>query len=365
MKCSNGKNNPEAISTNDFLDDVTNHEQESIDQAVVNDIENSTQIDNNENSEEPQPKKSLRSSSKEFKCQECTASFYAKENLNQHIDGYHRKLKPYLCEYCKKAFTIKDNLKRHIKFAHQNLKPHNGIYDDENSEKPQAKKSLRSSLKKFKCDECTAYFYGKEGLNRHIDRNHLKMKPFLCDYCKKSFTMKGYLKRHIKYFCAKEDLNIDGEDQKMKYFCEHCKKCFTLKKNLKRHIMYAHQNLKPHKCIECEKAFSLKQILQRHVIKTHLNDKPHQDLKPHKCIECEKTFSWKQGLHRHVSRAHLKLEPSKPVEVEKKKAEVVDVEDLDPFSKDDEDQFKALLSEEKSSENMVILINNLQFSKYF
>ena len=74
----------------------------------------------------------------------------------------------------------------------------------------------------------------------------------------------------------------------------------------------------------------------------------HQNLKPHKCIECDKTFSWKQGLHRHVSKAHLKLEPSKPVEV-------VDVEDLDPFSKDDEDQFKALLSEEKSSENMVIL----------
>ena len=259
LKCSNGKNNPEAISTNDFLDDVTNHEQESIDQAVVNDIENSTQIDNNENSEEPQPKKSLRSSSKEFKCQECTASFYAKENLNQHIDGYHRKLKPYLCEYCKKAFTIKDNLKRHIKFAHQNLKPHNGIYDDENSEKPQAKKSLRCR--------------------------------FLCEYCKKSFTVENNLIRHIKY--------------------------------------------------------------------------AHQNLKPHKCIECDKTFSWKQGLHRHVSRAHLKLEPSKPVEVEKKKAEVVDVEDLDPFSKDDEDQFKALLSEEKSSENMVILINNLQFSKYF
>ena len=62
--------------------------------------------------------------------------------------------------------------------------------------------------------------------------------------------------------------------------------------------------------------------------------------------------------YRQYSKAHLKLEPSKPVEV-------VDVEDLDPFSKDDEDQFKALLSEEKSSENMVILIDNLQFSKYF
>jgi hypothetical protein len=163
-----------------------------------NDIENSIQIDDNENSEKKlQPKKSLRSSSKEFKCQECTASFYAKENLNRHIDGYHRRMKPYLCEYCKKSFTIKDNLKRHIKLAHQNLKPH-------------------------------------------------------------------------------------------------------------------------------------------------------------KCIECERTFSWKQGLHRHVSTAHSKLKPSKPVEVEEKKAEV-DVIDIDSFSKDDEDQFKALLSEEKSSENMVIL----------
>ena len=200
LKCSNGKNNPEVIFTNDFLDDVTNHEQESIAQAVVDDIENSTQIDDNENSEKPQPKKSLRSSSKEFKCQECTASFYAKENLNRHIDGYHRRMKPYLCEYCKKSFTIKDNLKRHIKLAHQ----------------------------------------------------------------------------------------------------------------------------------------------------------AQQNLKPHKCIECERTFSWKQGLHRHVSTAHSKLKPSKPVEVEEKKAEV-DVIDLDSFSKDDEDQFKALLSEEKSSENMVIL----------
>ena len=246
LKCSNGKNNPEVISTNDILDDVTNPEQESI--AVVDDIENSTQID--ENSEKLQPKKSLRSNSKEFKCQECTASFYAKENLNQHIDGYHRRMKPFLCEYCKKAFTIKENLNRHFKLAHQNLKPHKSIDDDANSEKPQAKKSLRSR--------------------------------FLCEYCKKSFTVENNLIRHIKY--------------------------------------------------------------------------AHQNLKPHKCIECEKTFSWKQGLHRHVSKAHLKLEPSKPVEV-------VDVEDLDPFSKDEEDQFKALLSEEKSSENMVILINNLQFSK--
>ena len=166
LKCSNGKNNPEIISTNDFVDDVTNHEQESIAQAVVDDIENSTQID-----------------------------------------------------------------------------------DDKNSEKPQAKKSLRSR--------------------------------FLCEYCKKSFTVKN---------------------------------------NLIRHIKYAHQNLKPHKCIECEKAFSLK-----------------------------------QGLQRHVTKIHLK-------EIEEKKAEVADVEDLDPFSKDDEDQFKALLFEEKSSENMVILINNLSFT---
>ena len=106
------------------------------------------------------------------------------------------------------------------------------------------------------------------------------------------------------------------------YLCEYCKKSFTIKDNLKRHIKLAHQ--------------------------------AQQNLKPHKCIECEKTFSWKQGLHRHVSTAHSKLKPSKPVEVEEKKAEV-DVIDLDSFSKDDEDQFKALLSEEKSSENMVIL----------
>ena len=328
LKCSNGKTNPEVISTNDLLDDVTNPEQESIAQAVVDDIENSTQNDDNESSEKPQPKKSLRSSSKKFKCQECTLSFYAKEDLNQHIDGYHRMIKPFLCEYCKKSFTIKENLKRHIKYAHQNLKPHKCIDDDENSEKPQAKKSLRSSSKKFKCDECTASFYGKEGLNQHIDRNHRKIKPFLCDYCKKSFTIKDNLKRHIKYFCVKED--TDGDDRKIKVFiCEHCKKSFTLKRNLKRHIEYTHQNLKPYICIECEKAFSLKQGLQRHVIKTHLNDKP-----------------------------------SKPDDVEEKKAGVdfKSVEDLDPFSKDDEDQFKALLSEEKSSENMVILINNLSFT---
>ena len=172
--------------------------------------------------------------SKKIKCDECNASFQSKQNLNVHINGIHRKLKPFGCQYCKKSFSQKCNWKAHVKSCHENYSNShdseiidisecpNGN-DNQNVQtskdmvskvgKPKTKKDLRNFKKNFKCDVCEASFFGKQGLNYHIDAVHLKT-PFRCEYCKKSFKMAANLKRHIKSI---------------------------------------HQKLKPHKCSECEK----------------------------------------------------------------------------------------------------------------
>ena len=220
--------------------------------------------------------------------------------MNIHINGVHRKLKPFGCQYCKKSFSVKWNLKTHVKRYHENnSNSHDPVIlditefsngnENQNGQgnedavskigKPKTKKDLRNFKKNFKCDECEASFFGKQGLNYHIEAVHIK-SFFRCEYCKKSFKMAANLKRHIKSI-----------HQKLKsHKCSECEKTFSQKLALQLHIKIVHLNMELFKCEYCDKTFSQKVALEQHEKIIHLN------IKPFKCEYCQHSFGLKSSL---------------------------------------------------------------------
>ena len=231
--------------------------------------------------------------------------------MNIHINGVHRKLKPFGCQYCKKSFSVKWNLKTHVKRYHENnSNSHDPVIlditefsngnENQNGQgnedavskigKPKTKKDLRNFKKNFKCDECEASFFGKQGLNYHIEAVHIK-SFFRCEYCKKSFKMAANLKRHIKSI-----------HQKLKsHKCSECEKTFSQKLALQLHIKIVHLNMELFKCEYCDKTFSQKVALEQHEKIIHLN------IKPFKCEYCQHSFGLKSDLKKHVNGVHEKI----------------------------------------------------------
>ena len=104
-------------------------------------------------------------------CTYCEYSSKQKSNLNKHINGVHRNLKPFKCSQCDYSCSHKSSLNRHISAIHLKLKP-------------------------FKCSQCDYSCSHKWHLNRHISSVHKNIRPFRCNICSSSFTDRRSLHRH-------------------------------------------------------------------------------------------------------------------------------------------------------------------------
>jgi uncharacterized Zn-finger protein len=80
-------------------------------------------------------------------------SFGRKDQLREHAQNVHEKLKLYECEQCSKRFEFKVNLRGHIKYLH---------------EKP------------YKCEICLMKFGKKSELTAHDKKVHEKPQPYEC-----------------------------------------------------------------------------------------------------------------------------------------------------------------------------------------
>ena len=115
----------------------------------------------------PLCKKLKKKYTKEFKCNDCGASFFSKGNLKGHINAIHLKLKPYECDQCKKSFPQKREMEKHAKIIHLN------------------------------CTDCDYSSISKTKLKIHVETVHQKARTHKCDHCKKSFSQKCNLSRHV------------------------------------------------------------------------------------------------------------------------------------------------------------------------
>ena len=103
------------------------------------------------------------------KCKKKTCS--SKRALKVHINIVHDKIKNYQCEDCDQSFYAKAHLKWHVTRIH---------YDQ-----------------KVKCNECSMMFGSKSNMERHVSSVHKSIKH-KCSECEVKFTQKWALKDHIK-----------------------------------------------------------------------------------------------------------------------------------------------------------------------
>ena len=133
------------------------------------------------------------SSSKNYTCKKCDASFSHSGSLSNH-QRVHDNQRPFVCDImdCQKRFKSRVELKNHEK--------------THNEENP------------FKCDykNCTKTFYKNDHLIKH-QRTHTGETPYACDICGKAYRAKPALSYHIKV-----------HNKPKKYKCEYdqCEEAF-------------------------------------------------------------------------------------------------------------------------------------------
>ena len=99
---------------------------------------------------------------------------------NEIIAVNPEECKPNVCKTCQKSYSSRQNLKNHINEVHFKIKNH-------------------------KCNECGKPFSQNKSLKRHMELVHEKQKKFKCEHCMKAFSQKGNMKRHITRFHSKLD----------------------------------------------------------------------------------------------------------------------------------------------------------------
>ena len=192
--------------------------------------------------------KAIHEKKKPFKCTICHSEFACKDYLEKHTGAVHEKLKPFKCTHCNSKFASKQYLERHywhtiavhVLDEAKKQKDQNDILETQASSVSENNPKARQ--KKQQISERTTFKEKKEEL--------IKWK---CDFCSATYFNKKDLDRHIT----------------LQLHCKLCKKNFQSKRNLNVHVASVHQGMKPFECSVCNSRFSLKQNMVRHIAFVH------------------------------------------------------------------------------------------------
>ena len=143
-----------------------------------------------------------------FECQKCEHKFTQAQNLKQHVNAVHLKIRNFECQKCEQKFSAKGSLRRHTMRAHE-----------------------PSEVKREKCEFCTYSTIYKSELKHHVDTVHLKIYNFMCQQCENKFPTMSKLRRHA----------IKVHEQIIKYECDKCEYAVDEHKVLRRHIWGVHK----------------------------------------------------------------------------------------------------------------------------
>ncbi|PXF42936.1 Zinc finger and BTB domain-containing protein 14 [Gracilariopsis chorda] len=80
-------------------------------------------------------------------CKYCKREFSGVSNLNKHINGVHRRIRPFVCHKCGSAFQYKSMLKNHENSVHLGIRP-------------------------YECSHCTKRFTDKSNRSKHMNNLH-------------------------------------------------------------------------------------------------------------------------------------------------------------------------------------------------
>ncbi|XP_064642259.1 zinc finger protein 391-like [Lineus longissimus] len=243
-------------------------------------------VDNSSNESSPSIKivvrKSPKTLSSEFICEECSETFPRKCLLSRHVKAAHFVEKPHRCGYCGKRYTCKEELKTHH-VMHNMESPHRCEQCDARfPKKSQLVRHVRSHTgeRPYVCDidECDKSFTDAHLLTLH-KRRHGKLSPFICERCGATFRNNSDIKRHM----------MSHTDER-RHHCDACGKCFRRLEHLKLHLRI-HSGEKPHTCDTCSRGFAQLSDLRKHE-RTHTGERPYT-------CDCGKAFASKAAYQRH------------------------------------------------------------------
>ena len=191
--------------------------------------------------------RTIHEKKKTFKCTICHSEFTCRDFLEKHTGAVHEKIKPFKCTLCNSKFASKQYLERHTIAVHfldeaKTPKDQNYILETQAPFIPENKAMKRQ--RKQQISERTTFEEKKEELIK------LKLK---CDFCSAIFFNKKIMNRHVT----------------LQLHCKLCKKDFQSKRNLNVHVASVHQGMKPFECSICNSRFSLKQNMVTHIASVH------------------------------------------------------------------------------------------------
>ncbi|XP_050740918.1 zinc finger protein ZFP2 [Drosophila biarmipes] len=181
----------------------------------------------------------------------------------------------------------------------------------------------------YKCNYCSQTFQDKDSYRSH-ELNH--GKRFRCSDCSKTFAEAYQLKRHILSHSEHqaEKPKAPSSDPPGRVFkCPKCPKAFPYASSCSRHLL-SHSEIRPFKCPQCPNSFARPYALRdhftihsgerlykcdqcpkaymkahhlKHHLLTHASENNEKKEKPHKCSQCHWSFLSKSSLNRHI-RSH-------------------------------------------------------------
>ena len=164
------------------------------------------------------------------------------------------------CSQCVAAYCSENDLKQHNIFAHGSVPCNNVELNQVISEElAQHKESVHEKLKLFKCEECSHETYSKIYLNIHMKKAHKKIVDNVCNQCDSAFYDQRCLRRH------KSEVHFSIRDQ----LCSYCGATFARKEKLTKHMESVHEKVKNFKCDKCPYSAYSKIFLNIHIRKVH------------------------------------------------------------------------------------------------
>ncbi|CAL8135629.1 unnamed protein product [Orchesella dallaii] len=201
---------------------------------------------------------------KDYRCEICSKAFEYNHKLIRHLLTHNPlRPRPHNCTICQKDFTTFQNLQQHSQAVHQKIKEYSCVFCEKQCGRLG---DLNSHImwhigeKPFLCDTCDMEFANLRGLKNH-KRLHTKQNLFKCNQCSKAYTTLKKLEvhklNHFKLSLSKNQSNF----------------------NLESHIL-KHVKEKPFLCSECGEEFKSKNVFTLHLKRGQCSKKKVISTKP-------------------------------------------------------------------------------------
>lgn len=194
-------------------------------------------------------------------CTNCGKKFANNDVLKRHINGVHKKQLDYECHICGRRCLTASNLRTHL-LIHTNDFPHS-------------------------CDTCGKSFRQLTNLKLH-KKSHSNVSTFECDVCRLKLKTKGYLREHRKLHFANTEFR-----------CDQCDSSFKRPAYLREHKKLMHSDLERATCAICGASYKSKKFLTIHM-RQHTNS-------GYTCDQCGKKYNQKHLLRDHIVSVHDKV----------------------------------------------------------